>query len=136
MAQSHQARQAVETTVDVRATEHVRDALGTPQPSFTFGGDILRAFVEALFVEHDVQELVIAEADGEAVTSGWAPIEGDDVPGDLRKNPEDERTRAYENFDQRCVQRDAVGLRHDPLRRRPGRLGESVSVLRVGASGM
>jgi molybdopterin converting factor small subunit len=95
MAQSHQAQRAVETTVDVRATGHVRDALGTPQLSFTFEGDTLREFVEAFFAEHDVQELVIAETDEEAATRGWAPIEGDDVPGELRKNPEGEQTRPY-----------------------------------------
>ena len=95
MARSQQAQQAVETTVDVRATGHVRDALGTPQLSFTFEGDTLRAFVEAFFAEHDIQELVIAETDKETATSGWAPVEGDDVPGDLRKNPEGEQTRAY-----------------------------------------
>jgi molybdopterin converting factor small subunit len=95
MAQSQQVQRAAETTVDVRATGHVRDALGTAQLSFTFEGDTLREFVEAFFAEHDVRELVIAETDDEAATRGWAPIDGDDVPGDLRKNPAGEQTRAY-----------------------------------------
>ena len=83
------------TTVDVRATGHVRDALGTPQRSFTFEGSTLRDVLDAFFAEHDVRDLVIAETETESATRGWAPIEGDDVPGDLKKNPDGEQTRAY-----------------------------------------
>ncbi len=98
MAQSgrKQAAETAETTtVEVRATGHVRDALGTPRLSFTFEGSTLREFVDAFFAEHDVRDLVIAETDAESSTRGWAPIDGDDVPGELRKNPDGERTRTY-----------------------------------------
>lgn len=95
MAQSQQVEAAATTTVDVRATGHVRDALGTPQVAFTFEGSTLREFAEAFFADHDVRELVIAETEAESATRGWAPIEGDDVPGELRKNPAGERTRTY-----------------------------------------
>ena len=93
--QVHGAEATDTTTVDVRATGHVRDALGTPQLSFTFEGSTLREFVEAFFAEHDVRELVIAETESESATRGWAPIDGDDVPGELSKNPDGERTRSY-----------------------------------------
>ncbi|MFB6092889.1 MAG: MoaD/ThiS family protein [Haloquadratum sp.] len=97
MAQSEQprAQQQTETTVEVRATGHVRDALGTAKLSFTFEGDTLRDFAEAFFDEYEVRDLVIAESETEAATRGWAPVDAGDVPGDLRKNPEGEQTRAY-----------------------------------------
>jgi molybdopterin converting factor small subunit len=97
MAQSQQVQgtESETTTVDVRATGHVRDALGTPQLSFTFEGSTLREFTAAFFAEHDVRDLVIAETETESATRGWAPIEGEDVPGDLKKNPDGEQTRAY-----------------------------------------
>ncbi|MFA1611479.1 MoaD/ThiS family protein [Halobellus rubicundus] len=88
-------RQRPETTVEVRATGHVRDALGTPSITFTFEGDTLREFAAAFFEEHDVRDLVIAETEAESATRGWAPIDAGDVPGDLLKNPDGEQTRAY-----------------------------------------
>ncbi|WP_233560603.1 MoaD/ThiS family protein [Halobellus sp. Atlit-38R] len=90
-----QARSTTETTVDVRATGHVRDALGTSRLTYTFEGDTLREFVEAFFAEYDVRDLVIAETEADSTTRGWAPIDAADVPGHLRKNPDGERTRAY-----------------------------------------
>ncbi|MBB6645259.1 MoaD/ThiS family protein [Halobellus ruber] len=123
MAHSRQIQGTRTTTVDVRATGHVRDALGTPQLSFTFEGTTLREFVAAFFEEHDVRDLVIAETEAESATRGWAPIEGDEVPGDLRKNPDGERTRAYarilvngtfnenlEGFDTELSEGDRVAL--------------------------
>jgi molybdopterin converting factor small subunit len=97
MAQVQDVRQATETTVQVRATGHVRDAIGTPRLSYSFEGDTLREFVSAFFEEYgdEVRDLVIAETAEESATRGWAPIDGDDVPGDLRANPDGERTRAY-----------------------------------------
>jgi len=95
MAQSQQVQVAGTTTVDVRATGHVRDALGTPRVSFTFDGSTLREFTEAFFAEYDVRDLVLAATEAESATPGWAPIEGDDVPGELRRNPAGEQTRAY-----------------------------------------
>jgi len=126
MAQSQRAQpsEAAETTtVEVRATGHVRDALGTPRLSFTFEGSTLRDFVAAFFEEHDVRDLVIAETETESATRGWAPIDGDDVPGDLQKNPDGEQTRAYarilingtfnenlEGFDTELSEDDRVAL--------------------------
>ncbi|QCC47093.1 MoaD/ThiS family protein [Halobellus limi] len=95
MAQSQSALETTQTTVEVRATGHVRDALGTPRLSFTFEGDTLREFAEAFFEEYDVRDLVIAETEAESATRGWAPIDAEDVPGELRKNPDGEQTRAY-----------------------------------------
>ncbi|SDX84990.1 MoaD/ThiS family protein [Halobellus clavatus] len=97
MAQVQDVRQASETTVQVRATGHVRDAIGTPRLSYSFEGDTLREFASAFFEEYgdEVRDLVIAETAEESATRGWAPIDGDDVPGDLRANPDGERTRAY-----------------------------------------
>jgi molybdopterin converting factor small subunit len=84
---------AVETTVTVKATGHVRDALGTHELTFAFEGETLRAFLDAFFAEYDVADLLIAETDAEATAHGWAPV--DDAPGTWRKNPEGENTRAY-----------------------------------------
>ena len=122
-SQQMQAAEPETTTVDVRATGHVRDALGTPQLSFTFEGSTLREFVAAFFEEYDVRDLVIAETKAESATRGWAPIESDEVPGDLRKNPDGERTRAYarilingtfnenlEGFDTELSEGDRVAL--------------------------
>ena len=95
MAQPQSALETTQTTVEVRATGHVRDALGTPKLSFTFEGDTLREFAEAFFDEYDVQDLVIAETEAASAARGWAPIDAADVPGDLRKNPDGEQTRAY-----------------------------------------
>ncbi|WP_049987269.1 MoaD/ThiS family protein [Halobellus rufus] len=95
MAQSQTTQRAVQTTVEVRATGHVRDALGEPKLSYTFEGDTLREFAAAFFEDYDVRDLVIAETESESTTRGWAPIDADDVPGHLRKNPDGEQTRAY-----------------------------------------
>ncbi|WP_336025039.1 MoaD/ThiS family protein [Halobellus salinisoli] len=97
MAQSQTVQQRVQTTVEVRATGRVRDALGTPKLTYTFGGDTLREFGESFFADYDVRDLVIAEteSESESTTRGWAPIDAADVPGRLRKNPDGEQTRAY-----------------------------------------
>ncbi|MFB6252326.1 MAG: pterin cluster protein [Halobellus sp.] len=97
MSQVQDVREATETTVQVRATGHVRDEIGTPRLSYTFEGDTLREFVSAFFEDYGeaVRELVIAESAEESATRGWAPIDGEAVPGDLRANPDGERTRAY-----------------------------------------
>lgn len=84
-----------ETTVEVRATGHVRRELGHARLEFTFAGTTLREFLEAFFEEYgeDLAELLIAETEAEATTRGWAQV--DDVPGVWRKNPAGEQTRAY-----------------------------------------
>lgn len=82
------------TTVDVRCTGHVRTAIGKHSFEYSFEGSTLREFLEAFFEEYDVADMLIAETEAEASTSGWAPRDGP-VPGTVRKNPEGEQTRAY-----------------------------------------
>ncbi|WIV65695.1 MoaD/ThiS family protein [Natrialbaceae archaeon AArc-T1-2] len=83
-----------ETTVDVRCTGHVRDAVGAHSLEFRFEGTTLRAFLEAFFAEYDVEELLIAETEADATARGWAhPPE--ELPGTWQKNPEGEQTRRY-----------------------------------------
>ncbi len=94
---THKERQAQtqsQTTVTVRCTGHIRDAVGTHELEFTFAGDRLRDFLEAFFEVHDVEELLIAETEADATAHGWAPAP-DDLPGTWRKNPEGEQTRTY-----------------------------------------
>ncbi|SFB75508.1 Molybdopterin converting factor, small subunit [Halobiforma haloterrestris] len=82
------------TTVEVRCTGHVREAVGTHDLEFAFEGDRLRDFLEAFFAEYDVEEMLIAETEDEATAHGWAePPE--ELPGTWRKNPEGEQTRPY-----------------------------------------
>lgn len=87
-------RQPTATTVEVRCTGHVRDAVGTADLSFTFEGSTLREFLDAFLAAYDVRDLVLAASEGDAVTRGWAPV--DDPPGEnWESNPEGERTRRY-----------------------------------------
>ncbi|WP_265111340.1 MoaD/ThiS family protein [Halosolutus halophilus] len=88
------AQQAQTTTVDVRCTGHVRDAVGTHELEYTFEGDRLREFLESFFAEYDVEDMLIAETEAEATAHGWAPVP-DELPGTWRKNPEGEQTRPY-----------------------------------------
>ncbi|RKD97698.1 MoaD/ThiS family protein [Halopiger aswanensis] len=82
------------TTVTVRCTGHVREAVGTHELEFTFEGTQLQAFLETFFEDYDVEELLIAETEEEATAHGWAePPE--ELPGTWRKNPEGEQTRTY-----------------------------------------
>ncbi|WP_368408668.1 MoaD/ThiS family protein [Halorussus salilacus] len=85
---------ARETTVEVRCTGHVRDAVGAPSLTFAFEGTTLRAFLDAFFAEYDVKDLLIAETEDEATTDGWADAP-EDLPGTWKKNPEGEQTRRY-----------------------------------------
>lgn len=87
-------RDAATTTVTVRCTGHVRDAVGTHELEFTFEGDRLRDFLESFFDEYDLEDMLIAETEADATHSGWAPVP-DDLPGTWRKNPEGEQTRPY-----------------------------------------
>lgn len=82
------------TTVRVRATGHVRDAIGTHSLTYTFTGSTLAAFLGVFFAEYDVEELLIAETEAEATAPGWAPTPAE-LPGTWRKNPEGEQTRRY-----------------------------------------
>jgi molybdopterin converting factor small subunit len=91
----HPAEQRT-TTVEVRATGKVRDALPSHSMSFTFEGETLRAFLDAFFAEYDVADLLMAETESEATARGWAnPPDPDDLPGTWAKNPEGEQTRTY-----------------------------------------
>lgn len=82
------------TTVAVRCTGHVRDAVGTHELEFRFEGSTLREFLEAFFEEYAVEELLIAETEADATARGWAPTP-EDLPGTWRKNPEGEQTRPF-----------------------------------------
>lgn len=82
------------TTVEVRATGHVRDALGMRRIDFTFEGDTLRELLDAFFAEYDVRDLIMAETEAEATAHGWAKLPGR-PPGTWRKNPDGDQTRAY-----------------------------------------
>ncbi|WP_137284751.1 ubiquitin family protein [Halorussus salinisoli] len=88
------AASPTETTVEVRCTGHVRTAIGESKLEFTFEGTTLRDFLDAFFAEYDVKDLLIAETEDEASTSGWADPP-DDLPGTWKKNPEGEQTRTY-----------------------------------------
>jgi molybdopterin converting factor small subunit len=84
------------TTVDVKATGHVRTALDEHRFEFTFEGSTLREFLEAFLEEHDVADLLIAETAAEASTDGWARFpDPDALPGRWVDNPEGEQTRPY-----------------------------------------
>ncbi|WP_254523532.1 pterin cluster protein [Natrinema caseinilyticum] len=82
------------TTVTVRCTGHVRDAVGAHELEFAFEGDRLRDFLESFFDVYDLEDMLIAETEADAAHSGWAPVP-DDLPGTWRKNPEGEQTRPY-----------------------------------------
>lgn len=82
-------------TVEVCCTGHVRAAVGTHEFDFTFDGTTLREFLQAFFETYDVRDLVIAESEADATTSGWAPAP-DRLPGEnWAKNPEGEQTKPY-----------------------------------------
>jgi molybdopterin converting factor small subunit len=112
-----------ETTVTLRATGHVRDALGTATREFTFRGDTLRELLEALFEERPgLAEMLIAETEAEATTRGWADPPRN-LPGTWRKNPEGEQTKPFarvlvngkfnevlDGFDTRLADGDRVSL--------------------------
>jgi molybdopterin converting factor small subunit len=84
------------TTVEVRATGKVRDALPSHSLSFTFEGETLRAFLDAFFAEYDVADLLIAETEADATTRGWAdPPDPENLRGSWYRNPEGEQTRTY-----------------------------------------
>jgi molybdopterin converting factor small subunit len=123
MASPTDADATATTTVTVRATGHVRDALGTHEFEFTFAGESLREFLAALFAEHEgLSDLLVAETEADATAHGWAEAP-DPLPGTWRKNPEGEQTRAYarvcvngtfnehlDGFDTRLSDGDRVSL--------------------------
>ena len=78
----------------MRATGHVRDAIGTHELEYAFEGSTLADFLDAFLAEYDVADLLLAETEAEATARGWAPAP-DELPGTWRKNPEGEQTRPY-----------------------------------------
>ncbi|WP_439028677.1 MoaD/ThiS family protein [Haloarchaeobius sp. DT45] len=88
------APQPATTTVDVKCTGHVREAVGQPRMEYTFEGDTLRAFLDAFLTEYDVADLLIAESEMESTHRGWTP-RTEDLPGTWKKNPEGEQSRRY-----------------------------------------
>jgi molybdopterin converting factor small subunit len=91
---STRTARAEQTSIEVRATGHVRDVVGTGRLDYTFEGSTLREFLEAFFAEYDVRDLLIAETEADATAHGWATPPAD-LPGTWRKNPEGEQTRAF-----------------------------------------
>jgi molybdopterin converting factor small subunit len=87
-----QADQA--TTVEVRATGHVRRELGDHRFEFAFEGDTLGEFLDAFFDEYGLEEMLLAESEEQETAATWANYPGD-PPGRWERNPEGERTRAY-----------------------------------------
>lgn len=87
---------AATTTVDVKATGHVRTALDEHRFEFTFEGSTLREFLGVFLEEYDVADLLIAETEAEASAEGWARLPDlDALPGRWVDNPEGEQTRPY-----------------------------------------
>lgn len=82
------------TTVEVKGTGRLYDALPEHRFEYSFEGTTLRQFLEAFLDEHDVAEFLIAETPEEEVAHGWAPAP-DELPDDFTANPEGDRTRAY-----------------------------------------
>ncbi|WP_254273390.1 pterin cluster protein [Haloarcula marina] len=88
------AAERTQTTVEVHCTGHVRGVVGEPYVEFTFEGTTLRAFLDAFCARYDVADLLIAETESDAATTGWAP-ELESLPGTWEKNPEGDQTRCY-----------------------------------------
>jgi molybdopterin converting factor small subunit len=88
------AATAQTTTVEVRCTGHVRTEVGAHGFEYTFAGTTLRAFLEAIFDEYDVEDLLIAKTEADASTDGWAPTP-DELPGTWKKNPAGDQTRTF-----------------------------------------
>jgi molybdopterin converting factor small subunit len=89
-----ETEQATTTTVEVKATGHVRRELGDHEFEFTFEGDTLGAFLDSFFAAYGCEEMLLAETEAEETHSGWAEYPGE-PPGRWERNPEGERTRAF-----------------------------------------
>lgn len=85
---------ARQTTVEIRATGHVRSAVGQGQLEYTFEGETLRDLLEAFFAEYDVKDMLIADTESDAKAHGWVRSP-ETLPGAWQKNPEGEQTRAF-----------------------------------------
>lgn len=88
------AESDLQTTVTVRCTGHIYEAVGDSRFEYTFDGETLADFLAAFFADFEVEDLVLASEESEEVTSGWAePPE--ELPGTWNRNPEGERVRRY-----------------------------------------
>jgi len=83
------------TTVEVRCTGHVRDAVEEPSFSCEFEGGTLRELLAVLFEEYPIEDMLIAETEADATTEGWAPDIGELPGSNYSKNPEGDQTRPY-----------------------------------------
>lgn len=82
------------TTVTVRCTGHIYEAVGNSRFEYTFEGTTLSDFLAAFFEEYAIEDLVLASEESEEAASGWAePPE--ELPGTWNQNPEGERVRRY-----------------------------------------
>ncbi|MFB6109707.1 MAG: MoaD/ThiS family protein [Halodesulfurarchaeum sp.] len=82
------------TTVTVRCTGHVREAVGAGKFTYTFTGTTLGDFLSEFFEEHPIEDLVLASEPEDEAPDGWAEPP-DELPGTWRQNPPGERTRKY-----------------------------------------
>lgn len=114
--------QTEETTVTVKCTGRVRDAVGTPSMDYSFAGNTLADFLDAFLEEYDVADLLLASEEADASAPGWAPVP-DSLPGTWNKNPDDEQVRRFarvlvngrfnehlEGFDTQLTDGDRVSL--------------------------
>lgn len=83
-----------QTTVTVRCTGVVRDAVGTGTLEYTFEGDTLRAFLTSFFEEYPIADLLLAPSEAEATAHGWAPTPAT-LPGTWRANPAGDQTKPF-----------------------------------------
>jgi molybdopterin converting factor small subunit len=83
-----------ETTVTVRCTGHIYDAVGDSHFEYAFRGETLSDFLAAFFEDFEVADLVLATEESEEVTSGWAEPPSE-LPGTWNRNPAGERVRRY-----------------------------------------
>lgn len=89
-----QADEQAVTTVEVRATGHVRRELGDHRFEFAFEGDTLGEFLDTFFGEYGLEDMLLAQSEEQETAATWANYPGD-PPGRWERNPEGERTRAY-----------------------------------------
>jgi molybdopterin converting factor small subunit len=72
----------------------VRSRLGTNEVEFTFAGTTLREFLETFFDRYDVEDLLIAQTEADAIAHGWARPP-DELPAGWYGNPEGEQSRTF-----------------------------------------
>lgn len=83
-----------QTTVSVRCTGKIYDAVGQSNFEFTFPGETLADFLSAFFEEYPIEDLVLAAEESDEAARGWATAP-EELPGTWNQNPEGERVRQY-----------------------------------------